>query len=54
MKNVQPTFADVEFQAFPRKTRCAAFLERMDSVVPWADLVALVEPHRPGGDRRGR
>ncbi len=54
MKNVQATFADMEFQASPRKTRRAAFLEQMDSVVPWADLVALVEPHRPSGGRRGR
>ena len=42
MKNVQATFGDIEFQASPRKTRRAAFLEQMDSVAPWADLVALV------------
>lgn len=54
MKNVQATFGDIEFQASPRKTRRAAFLEQMDSVTPWADLVALVEPHRPRGGGRGR
>ena len=54
MKNVQATFGDIEFQASPRKTRRAAFLEQMDSVAPWADLVALVEPHRPRGGGRGR
>lgn len=43
----QRTFADAEWQGRQRKTRRAAFLEQMDSVTPWADLVALVEPHRP-------
>lgn len=48
------TFADAERQGGDRKTRKAAFLEQMDSVAPWADLVALVEPHRPKAGGRGR
>ena len=30
-----------------RKTRKREFLEEMDRVVPWAQLVALIEPHSP-------
>lgn len=50
----QQTLDDAVFESEPRKTRRARFLEEMDSVVPWADLVALVEPHRPGRGRPGR
>ena len=49
----QMTFADLERQGGKRTTRRAAFLERMDAVTPWADLVAVVDPHRPH-DRGGR
>jgi len=51
----QMTFSDAEWQGRKRTTRKAAFLENMDSLVPWGDLVALVDPLRPhdtGG--RGR
>ena len=37
-----------------RRTRRAGLLDQMDSVVPWADLLALVEPLRPTAGRRGR
>lgn len=47
------TFADLERQGGKRTTRKAAFLERMDAVTPWADLVAVMDPHRPH-DRGGR
>ena len=50
----QMTFADAEWQGRKRATRRGAFLEQMDSVTPWADLVALVEPHRPAPGGRGR
>lgn len=39
-----------EFERFSRPTRRAEFLSRMERVVPWAELVALVEPHYPKGD----
>lgn len=50
----QSSFAAVEWSGRRRRTARGRFLEQMDSVVPWADLVALVEPHRPGAGRRGR
>jgi len=35
------------FERYAKKTRRAEFLEEMELVVPWAELVALVEPHYP-------
>ena len=49
----QTTFADIEDASRKRATRREAFLEAMDAAVPWAELVAAVEPfYYPG--RRGR
>jgi len=36
-----------------KRTRRREFLDEMERVVPWADLVALVSPHLPEG-KRGR
>lgn len=36
-----------------KRTRRRAFLEEMDTVVPWSELVALISPFMPEG-RRGR
>ena len=32
----------------PKKTRKEVFLDEMNQVVPWAELVALVQPHARG------
>jgi len=42
------------FERYAKKTRRAEFLEEMELAVPWAELVALVEPHYPkaGNGRR--
>lgn len=50
----QMSFAQVEWSGRKRQTARARFLAQMDSVVPWADLVALVERHRPAAGGRGR
>jgi len=39
-----------EFQRFAKKSRREQFLEEMDAVMPWAELLALVEPHYPKGE----
>src|ERR1700677_1050804 len=39
-----------EFQRFAKKSRRERFLEEMDAVMPWAELLALVEPHYPKGE----
>ena len=36
-----------------KKTRKRVFLDEMERVVPWADLVALIQPYAPEG-KRGR
>ena len=35
------------FEKFGRQSRRAEFLAAMDLVVPWSELVALIEPHYP-------
>jgi len=40
-----------EFQRFAKKSRREQFLDEMDAVMPWAELVALVEPHYPKGEQ---
>lgn len=49
----QTTFAHAEFAAKKKTTRREKFLARMEEVIPWAQLLAVIEPHYPKG-RRGR
>lgn len=49
----QQSFADLESAGQRRRSRREGFLEAMDAIVPWAEWVALIEPHCPDG-RRGR
>ena len=39
-----------EFHRYSKKTRREQFLEEMDAVVPWAELMALAEPHYAKGE----
>lgn len=50
----QTTFASAAFDAKKRRTRREKFLAEMEQVVPWAELVAVIEPHYPKAGRRGR
>lgn len=43
----QMSFADLEYNNKKKKTRREAFLERMERLIPWAALEALIEPHYP-------
>ena len=49
----QTTFASIAWSAKGKITRRERFLAEMDAVVPWAKLLALIEPHYPkaGGGR---
>ena len=49
----QPSLSEVEYGQRRRVPKREAFLNRMDAVVPWADWVALIEPHYYR-NRRGR
>jgi len=50
----QRTFASVAWAQKGKVTRREQFLAEMDAVIPWATLQALVEPHYPKVDGRGR
>ena len=41
------------FEQFRKPTRRDVFLAEMNEVVPWAELVALIEPHYPKAKARG-
>ena len=43
----QLTFADSEFSSKRRQTRKEIFLSRMDVLLPWSMLLALIEPVYP-------
>jgi IS5 family transposase len=47
MENKQMTLASAGFAIKTKVTRRAQFLAEMDKVVPWARLLAVVEPHYP-------
>jgi transposase, IS5 family len=40
-----------EFQRFGKKSRREQFLETMDAVMPWSELLGLIEPHYPKGEK---
>ena len=43
----QTTLANNDFEQFRKSTRRDRFLAEMNTVVPWADLVAVIEPYYP-------
>ena len=52
--NQQLTFADSEFTSKRRQTRKEIFLSRMDNLLPWSQLLEVIEPFYPkaGNGRR--
>ena len=50
----QLTFADSEFSSKRRQTRKEIFLSRMEHILPWQDMTAVIEPFYPkaGNGRR--
>ena len=50
----QTTFASLAFDQKKKPTRREKFLAEMDRTVPWAALLAVIEPHYPKAGRRGR
>ena len=50
----QPSFSDLDFQHKRRKTRREQFLERLEALVPWPRLEALIRPQYPEGERGRR
>ena len=51
MNQRQQTFG---FTPAPRKTRKALFLEKMERIVPWADIEAIIRPYYPAEQSRSQ
>ena len=51
---MQSSFSDLEYAAKKKMTRRDRFLSQIEAVTPWAALEALIEPHYPKGEGRGR
>ena len=45
----QKSFATTGFKLIAERTRKREFLDEMNLVVPWTELIALIEPHAPSG-----
>ena len=43
----QTLASQASFEKFGRKGKRELFLDQMNQVVPWSELLALVEPHYP-------
>jgi len=50
----QQTFAEVTFEQYRKPTRRERFLDEMNRVVPWAELVATIQPVYPKAEGPGR
>jgi len=50
----QQTFAEASFEQYRKTTRRERFLDEMNRVVPWAELVAVIEPVYPKAVGPGR
>ena len=50
----QRTFASVAWTQKGKVTRRERFLAEMEAVIPWAELIAVIEPHYPKVEGRGR
>jgi len=47
----QPSFSQAEFAGKKKITRRETFLARMEGLIPWAKLLAVIEPFYPKGER---
>jgi IS5 family transposase len=47
----QPSFWQMEFADKKKITRREKFLSGMEAVIPWAKLLAVIEPFYPKGER---
>ena len=51
MKDVQPSFTDIEYGMRRRSTRRETFLTMLDEVIPWTEWIGAIEPHYYSGER---
>ena len=53
MGGKQLGFSDYELTTAKKQTKREKFLAEMEAVVPWAALIALIEPHYPKVSKKG-
>jgi len=53
MGGKQLGFSDYELTTAKKQTKREKFLAEMEAVVPWAALIALIEPHYPKASKKG-
>jgi len=46
----QHTFAIADLDRYAKTTRREIFLEEMDRVIPWGELISLIKPHYPNAE----
>ena len=51
---MQTTFSELEYAGKKKQTRRDRFVAEIDTVTPWAALLAALTPHYPKGEGRGR
>ena len=47
----RPSFSQAEFATKKKLTRREKFLARMETLLPWTQLLAVIEPFYPKGER---
>lgn len=52
--NGQMSFSDAEIASKTKTTRRERFLTQLEQLLPWANLIALIEPYYPTTGRRGQ
>src|SRR5215510_14310509 len=52
MRN-QMTFSDIEYEKRKRVSRREVFLQKMDGLIPWSELIEVIKPYYYPG-KRGR
>ncbi len=50
----QATIAEGTFAKYKKATRKEKFLGRMEEIIPWKELSAVIEPHYPKSKGSGR
>ena len=51
---MQSSFSDLEYASKKKQTRRDRFLEQLDAVTPWGQLVGALQAHYPTSGQRGR
>ncbi len=53
MGGIKLGFSDYELTTAKKQTKREKFLSEIEVIVPWAALIALIEPHYPKASKKG-